>query len=165
MRKSGESGAVNNTPGKVFLRSISRMGKKGGEKEPRTNKHEQMNGIDEETKVNESERLREQQIIALVQQTSLSYQEVKEILDKFTTENGQCELDKAQFIKLYAALRNEPLEKLTNIANFAFSNSSFLLFRAFLLSNLKYYLLDAFDSDKSGTIDLHEFIVCVVLLR
>lgn len=107
------------------------MGKKGGVKE--NIKHEQVNGIDEETKINESERLREQQIIALDQQTSLSYQEVKEILDKFTTENGQCELDKAQFIKLYAALRNEPLEKLTNIANFAFSNSSFWLFRAFVI--------------------------------
>lgn len=130
MRKSGESGAAN-TPGKVLLRSISRMGKKGDEKEPRTNKLEQVNGNDEEMKINESERLRDQQIIALVQQTSLSYQEVKEILDKFTTENGQCELDKAQFIKLYAALRNEPLEKLTNIANFAFSNSSFLLLWCF----------------------------------
>lgn len=84
------------------------------------------------------EELREKQIMTLTNLTQMDYETVKHIVDKFSNENGKCELNKEQFVKFYAALREEPISRLNSIAKFAFNS---------------------FDIDGSGTIDINEFIV------
>jgi hypothetical protein len=88
------------------------------------------------------EELREKQIMTLTNLTQMDYETVKHIVDKFSNENGKCELNKEQFVKFYAALREEPISRLNSIAKFAFNS---------------------FDSDGSGTIDINEFIVSMAI--
>ena len=107
--------------------------KKIGKKENQTNEPtSEQNRQDEESNQDEEKRraledLREVQINALMQITHLDREDIVEIVAKFTNEDGVCELDKGQFIKLYAILHHEPLEKLTSIANFAFSKLQYII--------------------------------------
>lgn len=66
----------------------------------------------------------------LSQQTSLSNEAINQIFTRFCDENVSGYLSKSEFVKFYCSLRDEPDEKIRQIAEFAFN---------------------AFDKDKNGT--------------
>ena len=46
--------------------------------------------------------------------------QIKSFLDKFNKDNPDGKLDRAEFMKLYPTLRNEPIENLDEITNMIF---------------------------------------------
>lgn len=61
----------------------------------------------------------------LSQQTELNKDAIKAIFKRFSEDNPTGYLDKSEFVKLYCSLRGEPPEKLTRIAEFAFTAFDF----------------------------------------
>jgi hypothetical protein len=53
--------------------------------------------------------------------TGMTKEQCIEVLTKFTTNNPGCKLNRAEFMKLYATLRNEPVQNLDEITNFVFN--------------------------------------------
>lgn len=83
----------------------------------------------EDADVQAKKRLLDIQINALVQLTELDRDEIERNVARFLNpEEGKCALDKANFIRFYASLRKDPIDKITSFANFAFCNSLSNLF-------------------------------------
>ena len=74
----------------------------------------------------------------LTAQTSLSKEEIKQILDKFNKNNPDGNLDRAEFVRLYQTLRSESPELLDEISQSVFA---------------------AFDKDRNSSISFSEFLV------
>ncbi len=82
------------------------------------------------------EKLKSKDLAFLVKQSGLSKDEIENVYSLFVEDNPEKNLDKQKFAVLYAKLRPEPeMEKISeNIYN-------------------------AFDRDKNGSVDFHEFLV------
>ena len=56
----------------------------------------------------------------LMDKTGMTKDEINALLAKFNKENPDGKLDRAEFMKLYPTLRNEPVQNLDEITNMIF---------------------------------------------
>ncbi len=85
------------------------------------------------------EKLKSKDLTFLVKQSGLSKDEIENFYSLFIEDNPEKKLDKQKFIVLYAKLRPEPEMK-----------------------KISENIFDAFDRDKNGSVDFHEFLVSLL---
>jgi hypothetical protein len=56
----------------------------------------------------------------LIEKSGMTKEQVNAMLAKFNQENPDGKLDRAEFMKIYPALRNEPVQNLDEITNMIF---------------------------------------------
>jgi Ca2+-binding EF-hand superfamily protein len=101
-------------------------------------KHGKSSKEDNRSSVLKAVELSETDYQFLMHQTGQTRAEIKHIFDKFSRDNNDLKLKKSEFVRLYIELRPERPETLDEIAE---------------------HIFEAFDVDKNGTIDFHEFMV------
>jgi Ca2+-binding EF-hand superfamily protein len=74
----------------------------------------------DKAKVAVPKKLTKKDYQALMKATGLTEKEIKDIFDKFMTNNADGTLDKAEFARLYQILRKEPANNLDEITDFVF---------------------------------------------
>ena len=65
-------------------------------------------------------KLSDKDIKFLSEKTGMSKDDINNIFAKFNQNNPDGKLDKAEFMKMYTALRNEPVSNLDEITNMIF---------------------------------------------
>ena len=74
----------------------------------------------------------------LQEQTGMSQEQIKAFYSEFMANNPDGQLDRQEFIRLYAKFRSEPLDRIDEISQYVFR---------------------AFDADNNGQISFGEFLV------
>jgi hypothetical protein len=64
----------------------------------------------------------------LAKQTNMTKEQITAFFSKFSKNNPDGKLDRAEFMKLYPSLRNEPIENLDEITKFVFNGKLFILY-------------------------------------
>jgi hypothetical protein len=67
-----------------------------------------------------SPKITDKDIKFLVEKTGMTKDQINGLLAKFNQDNPDGKLDKAEFMKLYPTLRNEPIQNLDEITNMIF---------------------------------------------
>ncbi len=77
-------------------------------------------GKDSKVPVKSSSGLSDKDIQFLVEKTGMSKDAVNDFFKKFNQDNPDGKIDRVEFMKLYPALRTEPVQNLDEITNMIF---------------------------------------------
>ena len=89
------------------------MGSKGSKGKDAT-------GKDSKVPAKAASKLNDKDLKFLIEKSGMTKEQVNAMLAKFNQENPDGKLDRAEFMKIYPALRNEPVQNLDEITNMIF---------------------------------------------
>ena len=92
------------------------MGNKGA----KGSKSKDPTGKDSKVPPKSATKLTDKDYKLLSEQTGMTKDQINSFFAKFNQDNPDGKLDRAKFMKLYPALRNEPVQNLDEITNFVF---------------------------------------------
>jgi hypothetical protein len=95
------------------------MGSKGSKGKDAT-------GKDSKVPPKAATKLNDKDLKFLMDKTGMNKDQINALLAKFNQDNPDGKLDRAEFMKLYPTLRNEPVQNLDEITNMIFRGINYL---------------------------------------
>ena len=77
--------------------------------------------------------LNDKDIKFLIEKTGMTKDQVNALFAKFNQDNPDGRMDRAEFMKIYPALRNEPVQNLDEITNMVFRGIDYIIIVYYVL--------------------------------